>query len=317
MIISHQGRQLTFPDFLIIGAARSGTTYLYTVLSRHPQVFMPQEKEPQFLNYYGTKLKKTISLGKIVDNWQNYNLDQYSDLFRKAEEGMLLGEASVDYLSEYQQTIDNIRTLYQQAAARLKIVVVLRNPVDRAWSHHVLRFSKNNETLSFSEAIQPAVVAKRCQAGMLSTFDYLGYGLYADKVRAWKKAFPHFRIWIYEEFFADLDHYMAELAEFLGINMHNCLVVRQRVNASGVAKNKIARLFVDYLQKPDGWKKPLKKFLPQRMRQGLKRKATSKFLQRHKMNPDLRCQLFEYYRNDIKELETILNRSLDIWTPKL
>jgi len=91
MILNFFGKQLNLPDFLIIGAARSGTTALYSVLNRHPQIFMPEEKEPSFLCDYGAPRKKTIAAGKIVDNWQNYNLDQYSALFSSAGKGQLLG----------------------------------------------------------------------------------------------------------------------------------------------------------------------------------------------------------------------------------
>ena len=111
MILNYNDQKLNFPDFLIIGAARSGTTYLYSVLSGHPQVFMPEEKEPQFFCDYKKARKTTISDGKIVKNWQSYNVDQYSALFQRAKKEQLWGEASVDYLYEYKTTIDNIKRI--------------------------------------------------------------------------------------------------------------------------------------------------------------------------------------------------------------
>jgi len=313
MIVNYNDKKLKFPDFLIVGAARSGTTYLYSVLSGHSQVFMPAEKEPQFFCDYGKLGRKTIADGKIVKNWQNYNIDQYSTLFQRAKREQIWGEASVDYLYEYQITIDNIKKIYQKDAEKLKIIIILRNPVDRIWSHYLFHYTKNSDILSFSKAIRSEVIGLRLEAGLISNFDYVGYGLYADKVKAWQENFPHIRIWIYEEFFNDLERYMLELTNFLSIETDDRLIVSKKVNSSGVAKHKVAQFFIDRLQKPEGWKKPIKQVLPQRLRQRLKRQATQKLLQHHDMDPILRRQLLDFYRDDIKKLEGILNRDLDIW----
>ncbi len=313
MISTYFGKQLNLPDFLVIGAARSGTTALYSVLNRHPHIFMPGEKEPLFFCDYGEPRKKTIADGKIVDNWQNYNLDQYSDLFSSAGKGQLLGEASVLYLYEHRITIGNIKKIYQGDAAKVKIVAILRNPADRAWSHHLLHTTKYSEVLPFSEAIRPEVFIERRQANFIGMFDYLGVGLYAEQIDAWRKNFPLMKVWIYEEFFADLNRYMKELSEFLGVEPEESMFALKKINSSGIAKNRAAKFFIDHLQKPEGWKKPLKRFLPQRFRQKWKRNITQKLLQRQVMSPEQRRQLLEYYRPDIQKLETILDRDLDLW----
>ncbi len=313
MILSHYNKQLKLPDFLIIGAARSGTTALYSALDRHPQVFMPEEKEPLFFCSYGKARKKTIAAGKLVDNWQNYNIDQYAAIFDSAEKEQLLGEASSHYLYEYLVSIDNIKKIYQDDAKKLKIIILLRNPADRAWSHHLLRTTNHSEILPFPEAISPEVVARRLEMGMLTVFDYVGYGLYANQVKEWQKHFPFTRIWIYEEFFTDLDRYMVELTDFLGIRPNKCLTSLKRINSSGVARNQAAQFFINRLQKPERWKDLFKKIMPQKLRQDLKRKASQKLLQRQSLDPDLRQQLLKHYRDDVKRLEVVLNRNLDIW----
>ncbi len=312
MILEYGEKKLKLPDFLIIGAARSGTTYLYNVLSRHPQVFMPSEKEPQFFCNYANR--KTIVGGKVVKNWQNYNLDQYSSLFKKAKNEQCWGEASVDYLYEYRTTIKKIKNIYKNKAKKLKIIIILRNPADRAWSHYLLRAVKHSETFPFSQSINPKIIKKRLELGLISTFDYFGYGLYANKVEAWKTNFPDTRIWIYEEFFNNIEQSMLELTNFLLINdIDRSLISKDRINSSGVAKNNLAQFFINQLQQPAWWKKPGKLLLPQRFRQQLKRKATHKILQRHDIDPDLRCRLLDLYRDDIIKLETVLSRNLSLW----
>lgn len=313
MIVNYCGKQLNLPDFLVIGAARSGTTALYSVLNRHPRIFMPGEKEPHFFCDYGLPRKKTIADGRIVDNWQNYNLDQYSALFSSASKGQLLGEASVPYLYEYQTSIDNIKKIYQSDAKRLKIIAILRNPADRAWSHHLLRTTNHSEVLPFAEAIRPEVVAERQKANFVSAVDYLGFGLYGEQIDAWRENFPSMKVWIYEEFYTDPNRYMLELAGFLGVKPDNSMFTLKRTNSSGIARNRAAQFFVDRLQKPEGWKRPLKRFLPQKFRQKLKRDFTQRLIKQQVLSSEKRRQLLEYYRSDIKKLENILDRDLDLW----
>jgi len=147
---------------------------------------------------------------------------------------------------------------------KVKIIAILRNPADRAWSHHLLRTTNHSEVLPFAEAIRPEIVAERQQANFVSTIDYLGFGLYADQIDAWQKKFPLMKVWIYEEFFTDLNRNMVELAEFLGVEPDESMFTLKRTNASGIARSRAAQFFVNRLQKPEGWKKPLKQFLPQR-----------------------------------------------------
>ena len=148
---------------------------------------------------------------------------------------------------------------------------------------------------------------------MLTVFDYIGYGLYADQVKKWQKNFPLTRIWIYEEFFADLNRYMMELAEFLGIRPNNCLTSPKRTNSSGITGNQVTQFFINRLQKPEEWKKPFKQIIPQRLRQKLKREVSQKLLKRQEMDPDLHRQLLNKYRDDIHKLEIILQRNLSCW----
>ena len=313
MILKQNDKQLNFPDFIIVGAARSGTTALYSALNRHPQIFMPEEKEPLFFNSYGNSRKKTIAAGKVVDSWQNYSLDQYSALFDSAGEKQIRGEASVHYLYEYQRTIENIKYFYQDKAKKLKIIIILRNPADRAWSHHLLRYTNHSETLPFREAINFEIIDRRLKAKMLTVFDYIGYGLYADQVKEWQKNFPLTQVWLYEEFFSDLDRYTIELTDFLGIRPNHGLASLKRTNSSGVAENKITQFFVNRLHKPEKWKKPFKQIISQRVRQELKREVLQKLLRRQNMDPGLRQELLNNYRDDIHKLEVVLQRDLSLW----
>ncbi|MCC6580498.1 MAG: sulfotransferase domain-containing protein [Phycisphaeraceae bacterium] len=113
------------PDFLIIGAAKCGTTTLYRYLCRHPNVFMPADKEPCFfdsrINFPG-------------------GLAGYQSLFAEARSDQLIGEASTNYTfwPHVPDAVERIAELIPRA----KLIYIMRHPVDRAYSHYVHRFTK-------------------------------------------------------------------------------------------------------------------------------------------------------------------------------
>lgn len=107
------------PRFLIIGAAKSGTTTLFKYLSKHPQVFVPKNKEP---NFFG------------MDENYNKGMEYYASLFAEAQPGQICGEASTDYAKWPK---------FPEAAARIadrlpqvKLIYIMRNPIDRAYSYY-------------------------------------------------------------------------------------------------------------------------------------------------------------------------------------
>ncbi len=122
---------MRLPDFLIIGAAKSGTTTLYKYLSRHPQIYMSLVKEPQFF---------------AVDDKYVQGLEWYGSLFSEALPHQICGEASTDYTKypRYPETAARIA----QTIPNVKMIYLMRHPVDRAYSYyvHLNRNSKIEET---------------------------------------------------------------------------------------------------------------------------------------------------------------------------
>lgn len=113
------------PDFLIIGAAKSGTSTLYEYLAAHPEIFMSAIKEPCFFD------------SDVA--WER-GLDWYRGLFREAAENQLCGEASTNY-TRWPQVPDVPRRIAEIMPA-VKLIYMLRHPVDRAYSHYVHRHTR-------------------------------------------------------------------------------------------------------------------------------------------------------------------------------
>lgn len=313
MDITYENRTVRLPDFLIPGASRSGTTALYEHLRHHPDVYMPLEKEPMFFSVWGIGKRREYRSGVLMEDWTVPDLDDYLDLFHDAEPGQITGEASVWYLYDYETTINNIRKLYGDRASELKIILMLRNPVYRAWSHYLVKKARLRDPLTFEESIRPETIRERMDMGLTYSYDYIGFGHYAKQVKAWRDAFPKTRIWIHEEFFADMPRSIAEVAEHLEIPMDKSLMITRRVNPSGVYRNRSAGWLSAQLLESSGWKTALKSILPPAVRYRLKMRTLQSMLKPEPMAESTRQRVQAYFLPHIRELETVLGRSLDIW----
>ena len=140
------------PNFLVVGAAKSGTSSLHNYLNQHPEIFMPSfrdgvnVKEPQF--FVRESVMDRLHSG--IWNWQDYK-----DLFFQVKDEKAIGEASVFYLYYFEEAINNIK---KYLGDQIKIIIILRNPIDRAYSayQHVSRSMK--EELSFEEALDSSLL---------------------------------------------------------------------------------------------------------------------------------------------------------------
>src|SRR5205809_7660617 len=123
------------PDFLVVGTARAGTTALHYHLRQHPQIFMPRQKEPCFFCF--AENKPNYKNGKF--SFSTYKHNDYLKLFNKAKSFQIKGEISTPYLFLYDKTINNIRK-YHSHPDELKIIIVLRNPIHRAYSQYLWNY---------------------------------------------------------------------------------------------------------------------------------------------------------------------------------
>jgi hypothetical protein len=199
------------PDFLILGAQKAGTSSLYAYLAGHPQIAPALAKEIHFFDY-------NFERGEA---WYRAHfptlLEKWRGLFRAT------GEGSPYYLF-HPHTASRVRALVPRA----KLIVLVRNPVERAYSHYQHQVRLGLETLSFEEALdqEPARLVGEFERLLADasyySFNYQNYsycarGMYAVQLARWFKLFPReqFLILESEAFYADPARTLARVLDFV------------------------------------------------------------------------------------------------------
>ena len=145
---------MTLPNFLIIGAMKSGTTSLYHYLKQHPQIYMSSIKEPNFFALEGSNLDFNGAEGKeqiqrLIKRESIINIEEYRALFRRAAHETAIGEASPMYLYSPEAPY-RIRYYVPEA----KLITILRNPVERAYSAFLYMTRDGREPLGEANSLK-------------------------------------------------------------------------------------------------------------------------------------------------------------------
>ncbi len=206
------------PDFIIIGAQRCGITSLYSRMIQHPYIVPALLQEVAFFsNHFGKGL-----------NWYRAHFPTflYKRYVRKIRrQDFITGEATGNYILNPHTPKRIFDTIPQ-----VKLIALLRNPVDRAYSHYQLNAGWGVETLSFEDAIDRE--AERVRGEMEKVledeyyysinqqfYSYLSKGIYVDQLRAWMSLFPRDQVLILksEELFSDPPRILKQVFEFLNL----------------------------------------------------------------------------------------------------
>jgi len=207
------------PDFLIIGAARSGTTSLYQYLVQHPSIEPCVVKQLHFFDqYYYRGL-----------NWYRVNFPTIMKKFETEKIKkikFLTGEATPYYL----QHPHTPRRVYE-LNPNMKLIVVLRNPIDRAFSHYKRKLRNGSEKLSFEEVTEQEQLRIKGEiekmeqnenyfSHIFHSLSYITAGLYVIHLKRWLKYFPMKQILILEneEFLSKTPNLYKQTIKFLGLS---------------------------------------------------------------------------------------------------
>lgn len=303
---------MTMPNFLVVGAARSGTTSLYTYLKQHPQVYMTAIKEPEFFSYEGLELDFNGPKGKEETNrgirrYTPADIEGYCALFREVSNEKAIGEASPMYLYSAQAPG---RIRHHIPAA--KLLVILRNPVERAYSTFSLLTLQGREPIKeFSQALEAEEARIRNKWTWM--YHYKNVGFYYAQLKRYLDVFERdqIRVYLYEDLKADPSRLVQNVFRFLEVEDTFVPEVSVRENPAGTPRSEIYSKLVD---KPNPVKSLLKPLVPERVRKRIIASLSARNLtERPPLSQEIRRGLIEVYREDILKLQNLIGRDLSGW----
>ena len=295
------------PNFLIVGAAKCGTSSLHNYLNQHPNIFMPSfneeginVKEPQFL--VKDKVKNRLHFG--VWTWKGYQ-----SLFNQVKQQKAIGESSVFYLFYYQDAINEIKN---RLGNDIKIIIMLRNPIDRAYSafQHVSRGSKEQQKFEYSLQIEKGRLTQ--DRNLTPMVMYKEMGMYYNMVKAYLDSFKDVHIILYEDFSFSTSKVVKEVFQFLDVDENQKINSDIRYNVGGKtwSNSTLKKVFVTESK----LKTVMKKIAPEKARKTIRDILTRPFIKKTSMKKKTREDLIRYFRKDIKKLEILINKDLTDWT---
>lgn len=295
-------RKNNLPDFLIVGAAKSGTTSIHHYLNEFEDISLPSPKEPKYITSKFLNLPFKGLGDKVVNESIIKSYEDYCGLFKNSNEDQLIGDASADNLYYYKQAIPEIKSLLNQP----KIIIVLRNPIDRAFSAYMHMRRELREPLTFYEALRNE--QHRIDNNFEFIWHYVNAGLYYEQVKAYLNSFSAVKIFLFEDLKSDSKKVISEIRKFLGLNECDFELPIKRFNESG--EPKFPRL-KKMIMRDTIVKKKFKKMFSNKFRNGLKEKLFS--LEKVDISEADKKYLQEIFREDIKKLQNLINRDLSSW----
>lgn len=286
-------------DFFVVGAARCGTTSLYNYLNQHPEIFLPNIKE---LNHFSGVESKEHTDYKRPKNDQEYHTkiikspEIYRELFNKANQQQLKGDISPSYLSN-RTTAQRIFEHNPEA----KIIISLRNPVHRAFSHYAMNFGVGYDR---HESFEEALKAKRehIWGGGNS---YLELSSYYELVKSYYDLFDkkNIHLIIFEDWIKSKEKALKEIFEFLSIDSnieidhktkHNVKVAYKNLKVLNFLRNKHIKRVIGFF----GFNKTKDKIKSTLFKKG---EFTIE------LSSDTEKELMEHFSSDIKNLEQLID----------
>ena len=294
------------PDFLVVGAARAGTTSLHSYLRQHPDIFLPGIKEPCFFVFEGGGEK--FIRGKFAFAVRDFA--SYEKLFEKAGVNQRIGEMSTPYLYLYDKTIASIRSHFPDYQ-KIKIIILLRQPADRAFSQYLWRVRDGREALTFEEAIDTE--AERRKENFSFDYYYVHRGFYFAQVKAYLENFKNVHICFYEDFKKAPDSELKKICSFLDVRddfhfhteaVHNEAFVPKWGLLSKLVTAESRMKFRLWYSLPDTLRK--------KIRRNFSRWNTQKNV-KIRLNRATRNRLNGLYRDDIEKLQELIKKDLSSW----
>ena len=286
--------------FICPGAQKAGTTKLYDLLKLHPEISLSEIKESKYF----------LKTSKEIDK------EGFLELFPKTD-SQLYGEIDPEYIY-HQVTPQKIK---QTLGKDVKLIFMLRNPVDRAYSHYWMSYRRGFELLNFDDAIKAEKERlKNKEKHAIWHYSYLDRGLYYKQIEKYLNVFDksqmHFVV--FEEFVNNMQIELNKIYDFLDVSPLEITEdkIKEKSNEGNYPKSEFLRKLHG---QPSKLKSVLKTLVPfKKLRWWIYpiiEKFNSGSKKYEKIDPKLKQELLtSFFLEDIKNLQKLTGKDLEnIW----
>ena len=298
-------------NLFIVGAAKCGTTSIHNYLGQHPDIFFPHVKEPNYYSSVDSRIKEHYLKPKKDKKYQ-YKIvrssDVYFSLFEDSKNFKIVGESSTSYIWD-KDAAQKIHNDFPEA----KIIIMLRNPIKRAFSHYLmLRKSGQEKETDFYEALKTDKKREPKFWGK-GAFLYEDLGFYYTQVERYYKVFKkeNIKVIIFEDFVENAKKGLLDVFQFLQIDESKIDDVdfNRKHNQFVAHKSKLSRTIVQAINKAGSFKN----LVPLSLRNRVKERFFFKSDSKPKMCDESQKYLNEVFKKEILKLEELLDINLEIW----
>ncbi len=289
------------PGFVCVGGAKCGTTSLYEYLRGHPGIFLPAQKELHFFSApdllqrpNGPRMRSVLD--DIVTTEAEYRRH-----FAGMREGQIGGDISPSYLNS-----EHAPEAICELLGAPKIIILLRNPVDRMFSQYMHLRRAAREELSFEDAL--AAENERSAQGWGDMWLYRHSAYAAERVRRYIETFgrDNVLVVISEQMRGDLPATVRTILEFIGVSPDVPLDLTGEFNKSGLPKSKALAKLLD----ASPFATLAKRLVPRRLGSTVKRRLQEMNTgDRIVLTSERKAQYLGEFADDIRELERVIGRS--------
>lgn len=292
------------PSFLVIGAAKSGTTALHHYLGQHPQVFMSPVRETSFFALDGARPQFRGPRAEIMNSDAIWRFEDYARLFDGVAGERAVGEVCPRYLFQLGTAAKVVRRLPE-----VRVVAVLRHPAERAFSSFAMYKRDGFEpcpTLDAAIDDEPRRLRETWAYAI-----HVNYGFYGRQLQEYFDVLPRqsIKCFLYEDLVEQPGRFFAELFEFIGVDADFMPDTERRHNASGMIRNPLLRVL---WTRTHGVRSAVP-LLPKPVRRRVASFFTSRAMDPLPFPAETRGRLIEIYRDDIGRLQDLIGRDLSHW----
>lgn len=295
------------PNFLVAGAARSGTTALIEGLRLHPDVFVTRPKEP---HYFALHDQAIDFRGPGDEDWVNKvvvnDRDRYLSLYDSDRDYRARGEGSVSTLYYAERSVPEILRMNPD----MRVVILLREPVERAFSSYTyLRLRGMEPEEDFRVAL--ADEERRRAANWHHLWHYTAMSRYADdfKILVDGLGRDQVGVWFYDDLQADYQRVLAQVAAFLDLPAFAEPPSLPKVNASGTARLDVAQRAIRWATRNQAVRASVKRVVPFRSRERIR----SSLIKTDVIAPEAAAELEPLFADDLRKLTTLVGGPHPSW----